>query len=100
MEAEIILERAAELGITLTIAGDKILYRPKSSTPPEFVDLLRQHKLEVMDHLRSDELVIEAEIVELINCNVCGKNRWWLRHGSRWICGVCHPQPPSPNEGR
>ena len=99
MRVEAIVEHAKELGITLTIAGDKILYRPKSSTPPEFVEMLRKYKPEVIDYFRRDELVIEAEIVQFINCNVCRTNRWWLRHDKRWVCHVCHPQPPTSNNG-
>lgn len=99
MNAEAVIQRAQILGVTLTVVEGRIRCSPKSAVSSEFIEALRQNKLEVMDYLRRDELVIEAEIIKLINCSVCGRNHWWLRHSSRWICGVCHPQPPSPNEG-
>ena len=52
MNAEAIAQRARELGVTLTAAGDKIRYAPKSATPPAFVDALRKHKAEVLAYLR------------------------------------------------
>jgi|WetSurMetagenome_2_1015567.scaffolds.fasta_scaffold17808_3 hypothetical protein len=52
MDAEAILQRANELGITLTLHGDRIRYSPKSLTPDDFVETLREHKAEVMAYLR------------------------------------------------
>lgn len=25
-------------------------------------------------------------------CSVCGNAKWWQRHDTAWICGVCHPK--------
>ena len=50
--AEAILERAAELGVTLTVAGDLLQVRPKSAAPPDFVDDLRENKPAIIDHIR------------------------------------------------
>ncbi len=55
MNAEAIAQRARELGVTLTVAGDRIRYAPKSATPPDFVDALREHKAEVLQVLRDRE---------------------------------------------
>ena len=52
VNAEHIVQRAHLLGISLSVAGDKIRYAPKSSTPPDFVDTLREHKAEVLAYLR------------------------------------------------
>jgi hypothetical protein len=52
VDAETILQRANELGITLTLHGDRIRYSPKSLTPDDFVETLREHKAEVMSYLR------------------------------------------------
>ena len=53
MKAETILQRARELGITLSLAGDRIRYAPKSATPQHFVELLRTHKADLMEYLRA-----------------------------------------------
>lgn len=117
--AETVFRRAAELGITLRVDGDFVEYSPKSKAPPDFVATLRDHKPELLEHLRqqhepepqvkelrrrkpkvishlAQDLIIEAEIAELLNCGVCGANEWWPRHDGNWVCGVCHPQPPKP----
>ena len=46
-----IIEEALSLGITLSVTGDKITYAPKSRTPEEFVERLKKHKLELLEHL-------------------------------------------------
>ena len=56
MSVESILRRADELGIALKVAGERIQYRPKSVAPPDFVEELRRHKPEVVEHLRQAEL--------------------------------------------
>lgn len=43
--------RAAELGLELEPAGDKLAVRPKGKCPPDFADLLRQHKAELLSWL-------------------------------------------------
>jgi hypothetical protein len=52
MNAEAIVQRARELGITLIVVGDRIRYTPKSITPDDLVEELREHKPEVMSYLR------------------------------------------------
>jgi len=47
-DAQAILERAHELGITLTVAGDRIRYRPRSAASPDFVEALHQCKLQLL----------------------------------------------------
>ena len=43
--------RAAELGLRLEPAGDKLAVYPRGHCPPEFADTLRQHKGELLDWL-------------------------------------------------
>ena len=52
MNAEGIVERAHALGISLSVAGDRVRYAPKSVAPPDFVETLREHKAEVLTYLR------------------------------------------------
>lgn len=42
----------------------------------------------------ADDLVVVAEAAWGIDCDSCGRNEWWKRWDNRWICGVCHPEPP------
>ncbi len=51
MNAEAVVQQARELGITLSIAGDRIRYAPKSQAPEDFIAALREHKLEIIDYL-------------------------------------------------
>ncbi len=51
MTVESVLTRARELGITLTLNGDRIRYSPKS-VPPDFLDELRQYKAQVIERLQ------------------------------------------------
>lgn len=55
MSAEMVLDRAADLGITLTVKGDRIRYCPKSVAPADFVEELRRHKPEIMEQLRQQK---------------------------------------------
>jgi hypothetical protein len=41
--------RAAELGLRLEPAGDKLAVYPRGQCPPDFADTLRQHKAELLD---------------------------------------------------
>ena len=52
VSAEHVIELAERLGVTMTVIGDRIQYRPASAAPPEFVEILRQNKFEVMNCLR------------------------------------------------
>lgn len=40
---ETVIQQAAELGITLSVTGDKLPFRPASAAPQGFVDALRGH---------------------------------------------------------
>ena len=51
MHAEAIVRRAAGLGITLSVVGNRIRYEPRSATPEDLVEALRSHKPEVIDYL-------------------------------------------------
>ena len=48
MEANSIVDRARDLGVTLTADGDRIKYAPKSRTPPDLVEALRSNKREIL----------------------------------------------------
>ena len=66
MQAEAIIERARSLGISLSAVGDRIQYTPKSLAPKEFVDELREHKPEVLVHLRHQETECALETEGLL----------------------------------
>ena len=51
-EVEQIFHRAQRLGIILEAQGDQLIYQPASKTPPDLVDELREHKTEILAHLR------------------------------------------------
>jgi hypothetical protein len=55
MDVSEIVQQAQELGISLVIHGDRILYTPKSRTPIEFVAALRKHKQELLRYLSRQE---------------------------------------------
>ncbi len=48
-----IYRRAAELGLRLEAAGDKLAVYPRGQCPPDFADILRQHKGELLDWLEA-----------------------------------------------
>lgn len=52
MNALDVIQRANELGLTLSVSDEKIQFRPKSAAPVDFVDELRRNKDEVLDYLR------------------------------------------------
>ena len=52
MELQTILDRLQQLGISLTIAGDRIQYRPASRMPPDLAEALRGHKTELLQTLK------------------------------------------------
>ena len=55
MDPQTIVERAKDLGINLTVAGDRIRYAPKSRTPEYLIELLKEHKPELLTFL-NDQL--------------------------------------------
>lgn len=46
-----LFDRAAELGLRLERRGDKLAVIPKGKCPPDFADVLREHKRELLDWL-------------------------------------------------
>jgi len=52
MSAETVIQRAKRLGVTLTVVEDRIRCSPKSAVPPDFIEVLRLHKSEVIERLR------------------------------------------------
>ena len=52
MDATALLGRLDTMGIIITVDGEKLLLEPGSRVPPELVEDLRQHKVEVIRHLR------------------------------------------------
>jgi hypothetical protein len=52
MNARDILDRAKSLGLKLEAKGDQIAVQPGSKCPPEFKELLRKHKVEVLPFLK------------------------------------------------
>ena len=53
MTAKILINRAAELGLRLESRGDKLAVIPAKRCPPDFADVLRQHKGELLDLLET-----------------------------------------------
>jgi hypothetical protein len=48
-----IYQRAARLGLTLEARGDKLAVIPAQRCPPDFADVLRRHKRELLDLLET-----------------------------------------------
>jgi hypothetical protein len=48
-----IYQCAARLGLTLEARGDKLAVIPAQRCPPDFADVLRQHKRELLDLLET-----------------------------------------------
>ena len=56
MDASDILQRAKELEVVLTLADGQIRYNSIYGTPPDFVEVLRQHKPEIIERLEFEGL--------------------------------------------
>lgn len=52
-----LLEKVKALDVTLTRSGDKLLLEPGSKVPPDLVSQIREHKTEILAHLRRPKLV-------------------------------------------
>jgi hypothetical protein len=119
-----LLTRARGVGLEVWADGERLVIRG----PKRHGDLARallEHKAEVMAELRARDRLIEVEpltpevfrirTVDDIGsaehdsptrpCWACKSTRWWrLKPGGRifaggpWICGVCHPPLPAPDE--
>ena len=66
MGAELIIQRAKDLGVTLRPAGDRLQYYPKSKTPDDFVSVLRTNKDEVLKYLSSESEAASELIAEIL----------------------------------
>jgi hypothetical protein len=53
MTAQTLINRAAGLGLRLEPRGDKLAVIPAQRCPPDFADVLRQHKGELLDFLEA-----------------------------------------------
>lgn len=61
MGVELIIGRAKELGVTLSVDGGRLRYFPKSQTPDDLVDALRLHKEEVLEYLAKESQDLAPE---------------------------------------
>ncbi|MFC1935652.1 hypothetical protein ACFLX9_02690 [Chloroflexota bacterium] len=52
MGAKVIIERLNELGVTVALSGERLRLEPGSRVPSHLVEVLRQHKSEVVAYLR------------------------------------------------
>lgn len=55
-----LIERARNLGATLTSTGNKLKWRAPRPLPPDLLDDLRQHKSELLAALQEDEMRVLA----------------------------------------
>ena len=51
MESTAVIEKARQLRISLRTDGEYIYYRPEKAAPPEFVEMLRDHKPQLLQTL-------------------------------------------------
>lgn len=60
MNAEAVISRIRDLGISLRVDGDKLKYAPKSAMSPELLTALRSQKSEIMAHLQGRPLLADG----------------------------------------
>jgi len=53
--AQILIEEAPVWGVRLARRADKLVISPASKCPPEFKELLREHKLEILSLLEAKD---------------------------------------------
>jgi hypothetical protein len=58
-----IYQRAARLGLTLEARGDKLAVIPAQRCPPDFANVLRQHKRELLDLLETKTASLPADCI-------------------------------------
>lgn len=85
MNAEAIVQLAHELSITLSLAGDRIRYAPKSATPPNLVEMLRQHKAELIEYLRQENRTGPVGVYRQVYLGDSGPNDEELRETVRRV---------------
>jgi len=65
------LERLSDIGITVTVSGDRLRLEPGTQVPPELLDEVRSHKPEIIFHLKRyrlkypDSKAFIEELVEI-----------------------------------
>jgi|SRR5208282_600511 len=63
MNAPEVLERLSAAGLRLSVRGSNIVASPKAAATPELVNLIREHKSELLQSLAAQQ----AELVRLVN---------------------------------
>src|SRR5438876_375756 len=63
MKPSEIFHEAARRGLRLEPAGDKLAVFPKGRCPPDFADLLRGHKRELLDWLETRTINLTPDCV-------------------------------------
>ena len=56
MDAPDILNRLHDLGVQVTVSGSKLRLQPVSVIPPDFVQVVKERKSDIMDVLRIQQL--------------------------------------------
>jgi hypothetical protein len=88
------LALAREPGVELSINGDKLHYKAENGRPAGLIDVLREHKAELMALLGvPDKLPHAGAYAPNRCCPGCKLRFWWRRPDCGWLCGVCHPSP-------
>ena len=82
MNAAEVIEEAAAAGIRIAIEGDSLSLEATAQPPKAIIDLIAQHKPEIIDLLRSDrDGLAEARIswldMEVAVDNEAGRHRIW-----------------------
>ena len=60
-EAVELLERLQSFGVSITVDRDELVLRPASKVPPDLLDVVVQHKPEILAHLRREERVGDGQ---------------------------------------
>ena len=66
MNPQTILVQAEALGVKLSRSGNRIRYSPKSRTPTELVETLREHKEELLEYLSEHPDAVTDRDIELL----------------------------------
>lgn len=67
-----ILEQLRELGVTTTIAEDKLQLRPGSKVPSDLADALRANKIAILEHFR----FVQEDVEGLLSWAAEDPKRW------------------------
>jgi len=63
MIAQTLINRAAEFGLRLELRGDKLAVIPANRCPPDFAEVLREHKGELLDWLEAQTAGLASDCV-------------------------------------